>query len=998
MLKTLLCAAVFFVFTASPTHAQTTFPVQGIPDARTRWYAFTNAHIHPDTAAVVFGSMIIKDGRIVSVGESLTIPSGAVVVDVQGRHIYPAFVDLYSDYGLQSTHSSSETTPPQRGNRNTEWISDRPGAFGWNAAMRTDYQAFNGFEPDDKSAELYRKAGIGAVLTHNMDGISRGTSALVTTGNEHAQIELIQSKGAHHLSFKKGTSKTAYPGSLMGCIALLRQTYMDGQWYGANKDITDLSLEAWNSVQSLPQIFEVRDWQEVLRAQAIAREFGKTYIYQGVGDAYRATELLKNTGATFIVPLNFPEPFAITGPFDARQISLQDLKHWEWAPANPGAMLRAGIPFVLTANGLNKLDQLFPALRKAIAHGLPENAALHAMTAGPAKLLGFDQELGSLSKGKRANFLIFSGTIFDEESVLYETWVNGKPFVIQPADEPDLDGKFDLSVGESQWRLEVRGGAKKNEMEIIVHDTVRIAVKSTWDRDRIHLQFKSPNDSAGLYLLSGYSTKGKWSGRGTDPAGNWIDWQAVYRDTVMVKADRDKKNKPFEPASLSSITYPFLPYGNKEKLVAQNWLIRNATLWTNDRIGILQETDMLIRDGFIVQIGKNLAAGNAIIIDAKGKHVTPGIIDEHSHIAISKGVNECTQENTGEVRIGDVVDSEDINIYRQLSGGVTTAQLLHGSCNPIGGQSALIKLRWGSSPEAMKFEGAPGFIKFALGENVKRGNSSSNNRYPNTRMGVEQVYMNAFSRAKEYEIQKKDNTQKTTFRPDLEMETMLEIINKQRFITCHSYVQSEINMLMHVAEHFGFKVNTFTHILEGYKVADKMAKHGAGGSSFSDWWAYKFEVYDAIPYNGALMHQEGIVTAFNSDDPEMARRLNQEAAKAVLYGDVSEEEALKFVTLNPAKLLRIDHRVGSLKPGKDADFVIWSDHPLSIYAVAEATFIDGIKYFDRATDLKMREEIRLERQRLIEKMKANSGGKGRAVSPKVERHYHCDTVEDEIID
>jgi hypothetical protein len=230
------------------------------------------------------------------------------------------------------------------------------------------------------------------------------------------------------------------------------------------------------------------------------------------------------------------------------------------------------------------------------------------------------------------------------------------------------------------------------------------------------------------------------------------------------------------------------------------------------------------------------------------------------------------------------------------------------------------------------------------------------------------------------------------------METVLEILNSQRFITCHSYVQSEINMLMKVAEGFGFRVNTFTHILEGYKVADKMAKHGAGGSSFSDWWAYKFEVYEAIPYNGALLHQEGVVTAFNSDDAEMARRLNQESGKAVLYGDVPEQEALKFVTLNPAKLLRIDHRVGSLKVGKDADIVIWSDHPLSVYAVAEATFVDGIRYFDRATDLQLREEVRAERQRLLARMRTEGGGRGRPVSPVVEMHYHCDTVHDEIID
>ena len=235
------------------------------------------------------------------------------------------------------------------------------------------------------------------------------------------------------------------------------------------------------------------------------------------------------------------------------------------------------------------------------------------------------------------------------------------------------------------------------------------------------------------------------------------------------------------------------------------------------------------------------------------------------------------------------------------------------------------------------------------------------------------------------------------YRRDLELDCLLEILESKRFITCHSYRQSEINMLMKVAEKFNFRINTFTHILEGYKVADKMAEHGVGGSSFSDWWAYKFEVYEAIPHNGAIMHEQGVTVAFNSDDAEMARRLNQEAAKAVRFGGVSEEEALKFVTLNPAKLLRIDQYTGSLKAGKDADLVLWSDNPLSVYAKAEMTFVDGIKFFDRQEDLKKREEIAAERNRLVQKMLAEKkgGGKTQKASWKRGELYHCDSEGDE---
>ena len=329
---------------------------------------------------------------------------------------------------------------------------------------------------------------------------------------------------------------------------------------------------------------------------------------------------------------------------------------------------------------------------------------------------------------------------------------------------------------------------------------------------------------------------------------------------------------------------------------------------------------------------------------------------------------------------------------------------MHGSANPIGGQSGIIKLRWGSTPEEMKFEGADGFIKFALGENVKQSNwgDSQTTRFPQTRMGVEQVFVDGFTRAKEYgekmyskngKINKKAAKQ---MRRDLELDALWEIINKKRFITCHSYVQSEITMLMRVAEQFNFNINTFTHILEGYKIADKMKKHGVAGSTFSDWWAYKYEVIDAIPHNGAIMHEMGVLTSFNSDDAEMARRLNQEAAKAVKYGAVSEEEAWKFVTLNPAKMLHIDDRVGSIKKGKDADVVLWSDNPLSIYARAEQTYVDGICYFDIAKDEEMRKEIATERNRLIQKMLAvkAGGGKTQKAKPSKKRLYHCNDLGD----
>ena len=451
---------------------------------------------------------------------------------------------------------------------------------------------------------------------------------------------------------------------------------------------------------------------------------------------------------------------------------------------------------------------------------------------------------------------------------------------------------------------------------------------------------------------------------------------------------------------MGKVIYPFIAHGYPALPVAETLLIKNATVWTNEADGILQNTDVLIKDGKISKIGKNLSDPAAKVIDGTGKHVTAGIIDEHSHIGAGS-INDVAA-NSSMVRIGDNIDAEAINVYRALAGGVVAVQILHGSANPIGGQSALVKLRWGESPENYKIQGADGFIKFALGENVKRTSNPASVRFPQTRMGVEQVYVDAFTNAREYEkkwaaynnLPAKEKLLAVKPRRDLADETILEILNKKRFITCHSYVQSEINMLMKVAERFDFRVNTFTHILEGYKVADKMAQHGVAASTFSDWWNYKWEVRYAIPYNAAIMHRAGVVTAINSDDAEMGRRLNQEAAKSVKYAGISEEDALKMVTLHPAKMLHLDNQMGSLKTGKSADIVLWTDHPLSVYAKAEKTIIDGKIYFDIEKDNQNNKDQEADRARIIQKMKnaKKSGMPMQRGEGRSQLDFHCDDV------
>jgi imidazolonepropionase-like amidohydrolase len=409
-------------------------------------------------------------------------------------------------------------------------------------------------------------------------------------------------------------------------------------------------------------------------------------------------------------------------------------------------------------------------------------------------------------------------------------------------------------------------------------------------------------------------------------------------------------------------------------------LIQNATILTVTH-GAIEHGSVLIKDGKIAAVGANIKAPkDAQIIDASGQYVMPGIIDCHSHIAIDGSVNEGSIAVSSIANTADVLDSDDVAIFRDLAGGVTTANILHGSANPIGGQTIVIKLRWGQPASKLPFEGAMPGIKFALGENPKRSNFSvpgQPRRYPATRMGVEETIRAAFTEARDYKNawdaynKRVAAGEKNLIPPrrDLRLDPLVEVLEGKRYVHSHCYREDEILMLLRVAREFGFKVRTFQHVLEGYKVADEIAAAGVGASTFSDWWAYKVEAYDAIPYNAALMTHRGVIVSINSDDAEEATHLNQEAAKSMKYGGLTHDEALKLVTLNPAIQLGIDKRVGSIDVGKDADLVIYNHDPLSAYAVVQKTLIDGRVYFDRAKDLSERAEREKEKKALLEKEK-----------------------------
>jgi imidazolonepropionase-like amidohydrolase len=627
------------------------------------------------------------------------------------------------------------------------------------------------------------------------------------------------------------------------------------------------------------------------------------------------------------------------------------------------------------------------------------------LTTIPANLLGKSNEIGTLKVGYLANFIITSGEVFDEKTTLYENWVQGKKYVVNDFTVKDIRGTYLLTLNNEEFNWKIEGELSKLKSELISKDSTKIASTLNYADGWITLLITHKEKEKSNYsrITGLVSEVDKLTGNAILPDGKKIAWSAVKKDDFKEKSE--KKVGQTIP-KLLPITFPNTSFGSTEKSVQESLLIKNTTLWTNEKEGVLSNVDILLKNGKIALIGKNIVDATATIIDGTGKHVTPGIIDEHSHIAASQGINEGGHNSSAEVSIQDVVNSEDINIYRNLAGGVTISQILHGSANPIGGQSAIIKLKWGVSPDELLYPNQPKFIKFALGENVKQSNFRTANptRFPQSRMGVEQVFNDYFQRAKEYDLvwknynklSAKEKAKTKVPRYDIELKTIAEILNKDRFITCHSYVQSEITMLMNLTEKFDFNVRIFTHILEGYKVADIMKSHGAGASAFSDWWAYKYEVKDAIPYNGAIMHNQGVIVAFNSDDAEMSRRLNQEAAKAVKYGGVSEEEALKFVTLNPAILLKIDDKVGSLKVGKDADIVLWNEHPLSIYAKPLKTIIEGTVYYDVEKDEKLRQQNFAERNELINLMlqEKNKGNNTQIPQRKQPVQYHCDTLEE----
>jgi imidazolonepropionase-like amidohydrolase len=941
--------------------------------ATPRVHALVGARIVTAPGTVIpHGTIVIRDGLIAAVGASVEVPADARVWNAESLTVYPGLIDPYVT--------------------RTEGGGSSGGSGGGAAAMIANSQLRPVMMPQTRMAdslplgkdqkETLRAAGFTAIQLVPAAGVFRGQSAIAGLGDGAARTAMLKPDAARAVALQPQQGN--YPGSLMGAIAVVRQGFLDARWYRdalaayaraprtMRRPETDPALEALGPALSgkQPVLFATTDMLELLRVASLAREAGVSARALSAGDEYKRVKEVAATKLELIVPVDFPEAPDVANAADAVEIPITQLRSWNEAPANPATLAKAGVSFALTSFRMKEPKRFRAQVGKAIERGLLPDVALAAVTTKPAAMLGLQDRLGKIAPGMIANLTVTRGDLFAETSEVREVWVDGDRY--ETAKDEALEGRWAISWGHGHGTMIVALKPDTSVKIVVGADTVRardVVVESR--RLRFVARYRQePPENFDLRYESGRLL------------GTLVVEGVGSHDVIGVRLPREEKKKDAK-VDVAVVTPAIAgdPEAWRMTKPAQPSavLVRNATIWTAGPQGILQGADLLVRGGKIAAVGTGLKAPTgALVIDAQGKHVAPGIIDEHSHSAILGNVNECTNSVTAEVRIQDVVNSESINIYRQLAGGTTVMHLLHGSCNAIGGQCFVIKNRWGESPDGLAMATAKPTIKFALGENPKRSNFTAGaDRYPQTRAGVEQVIRDAFVRAKDYRARQAEwraHHHGLPPRQDLQLEAIAEVIEGKRIIHCHSYRQDEILMLMRLAEEFGFRVGTFTHVLEGYKIADELAAHGAVGSTFSDWWAYKFEVIDAIPYNGYLMWDRGVTVCYNSDSDNLARRLNTEAGKAVKYGSVPEAEAIKFVTLNPAISLGIEDRVGSLEVGKDADFSIWDGSPLLYESHCEQTWIEGRKYFDLAADHGGRAALEADRAALVARAKRAKQG------------------------
>lgn len=959
----MLLAALFSVNALAQTA-----PINGIDENPPAVHALTNATIITAPGQVIEnGTLVIRNGIIEAIGSDAEPPADARIWDLGGKTIYPGFIDPYSGVGMQEPREELD-----RGNQS------------WNVQLRAHLRAESEYNPEEDGREDLRNLGFTAANAVLPLGMFRGQSAVMSLGSGDVSARVIRDGVAQSVALTRSWDLGyGYPTSSIGGIAFIRQTLLDADWYrrahevyrenpqGLERPESNVALEALVDAArgQMPLLFAANSDEEVLRSLRLNDEFDITTWIRGSGHEYRILDVLSDTGTPMILPLAFPETPDVDTPEDALNEDLSTLRHWYLAPENPARVAEAGISFSFTIDGLEKKSDFLPNLQKAVHAGLNPEDALAALTVNPATLLGIEDTHGTLEPGKAANLVITNGDLFQKKAKVLDVWVDGERHRVDPEPVTDPRGTWAATSSDNSIRgtIDIEGTPAKLSGTITI-DTVAIDFNEVSIEDqarRVRASFPGQDlQMDGMIRLTASMSGDQLIGWAELPDGEEVSWSAE-RTAPVEPVELDEVSFPDRDLALAEIR-PNMEYG-RESIPEQPEaiLVRNATIWTMGEQGILENGDLLIEEGRVADVGQTLdAPSGAVEIDGSGMHVTPGLIDPHIHSGVD-GVNEVGNATVPEVRIGDVLNINNIWMYRQVAGGLTTAHVMHGSANPIGGQNQHIKMRWGALSDDLKFEGAPRTVKFALGENPKRVGSD---RYPETRMGTQHIIGDRFSMARDYEARWErwnDSGEGIPPRRDLRMEALLDILNEDIYVQSHSYRQDGILALTKLAESFGFSIKAFHHAVEAYKVAPELAEHGVGAVVWSDWSSFKIEAYDGTLYNAKLLTEAGVLTSLHSDNSQIASRMNWEAAKMVRAG-MDPEEALALVTINTAKILGIDDRVGSLEAGKDADFVIWNGDPLSTFTKAEQTWIDGRKYFDIEEDGRLRQQIEEDRAALIQ--------------------------------
>ncbi|MBT8403610.1 MAG: amidohydrolase family protein [Gemmatimonadetes bacterium] len=957
--------------------ATRTQPIEGIRDNTTTFHALTGARVVTGPGQVIDGATIVlRDGIIQAVGSNVDAPAGARVWDLSGHTVYPGFIDAHADLDMDDVPEGGDVGPTH-----------------WNPQVRAWFSTTMNLTDDADRRAALRSQGFGTALVVPKQGIFRGQASVVDLGEGNVRDrvlrpDLVQSVGFQR-SFELGGS---YPNSPMGTISLMEQTLTDTDWYMRAWDAYESSGRAFLPPETSaalgaleaaaqgeqPVLFEARSEEEYLRAYRIANEYGVTPWFRGSGFEYRMLDVLRGRTEPLVVPIGFPDAPDVGDPEAALNASLQDLRHWYLAPTNPAQLADAGVAFAITTDGVASLNEFLPNVRTAVARGLSPADALAALTTTPAGWLGIDRTHGTIAEGKVANLVVSEGDLFTEEATVRNVWVEGMPYEVSRAAQIDPRGTWSIASSD-EWgfdaTLSLEGSLNRLRGSIDVEGQ-SIALQSASvvaETGRLEARFDGEGlGYEGVVLLAGSVDDDSFYGwsslpNGADPTFTGQRTEAFEGDARGVVAmDVPELELPF--------IRPMMEFGVSS--IPQQpaaVVVRNATVWTQGEGGMMENADLLVEAGRVVAVGQDLdAPSGAVEIDGTGKHVTPGLIDPHIHSGTT-GTNESGFAIVPEVQMGDVVTHNNIWMYRQLAGGLTSAHIKHGSANPIGGENVIVKMRWGALPDEIRYDGpTTRTVKFALGENPKR----RENRYPDTRMGTMEIIRDHFKAARDYEADWaawEESGAGVPPRRDQRMEAILDILNQELLVSSHGYRQDEFLALIRLAEEFDFRIQTLQHGVEAYKIAPELAASGVGAVVWSDWSSFKLEAYDATIYNARILMEAGVMTSLHSDNSQIASRMNWEAGKLLRTG-LTEEQALSLVTNQSAAILAIDDRVGSLEAGKDADFVIWNGHPLSQFTKAEQTWIDGRQYFSLEKDAQLREQIQNERTQLIQAILQSGGG------------------------